>query len=446
MNAPVRFPLLQVDAFSRDPFGGNPAAVVVLESPRPAAWLQAVAAEMNLSETAFLLRREDGGFDLRWFTPAVEVTLCGHATLASAYALWSTGRAATQRAPPFETLSGTLTASPRAGRQHHARLPGAAGRARARCPVRHRRRARRRADRGARRAQGPGGTDYVVEVADEATVVNAQPDFAPLKAVDGGIVLTAPAATTGWDFVSRYFAPAFGIDEDPVTGSAHCALTPYWAERLGQPSMTARQVSRRGGTLKVTLKGDRVLLAGHAVTVLSGELVAESLASPDRSTDRKDATMDAATRKTLIAQYKAGYDEIVKALAGADDAALDLPPGPGKWTAREIVHHLADSEMTLAIRLRRLLAEDNAEIVGYDQDEFVRTLHYDRPIAASLEAFKWARVSTAEILERMSGRRLDTRRPPQRDRRLPDHPLAQIYAEHATKHAAQIRRARASAA
>ena len=154
--------------------------------------------------------------------------------------------------------------------------------------------------------------------------------------------------------------------------------------------------------------------------------------------------MDAATRKSLIAQYKAGYDEVVQALAGADDAALDRRPGPGAWSAREIVHHLADSEMTSAIRLRRLLAEDAPLIVAYDQDAYARKLHYDRPIAASLEAFRWARVSTAEILERMtdaewartathseSGPYLATR-------------WLEIYAEHAFKHAAQIRRARAA--
>jgi PhzF family phenazine biosynthesis protein len=228
---------------------------------------------MNLSETAFLLRREDGRFDLRWFTPAVEVTLCGHATLASAHALWSTGRAAADAPIRFETLSGTLTASPGPdGRITHdfpvrpvspGALPGAVLAALGVTPT---------AVHTARK--GPGGTDYIVEVADEATVVNATPDFGPLKAVDGGVILTARASTTGWDFVSRYFVPAFGIDEDPVTGSAHCALAPYWAERLGKSTMTARQASRRGGTLQVTLKGERVLLAGHAVTVLSGELVA----------------------------------------------------------------------------------------------------------------------------------------------------------------------------
>jgi PhzF family phenazine biosynthesis protein len=122
--------------------------------------------------------------------------------------------------------------------------------------------------------KGPGDTDYIVEVAEEAAVVDATPDFSALKALKGGLIPTARATTAGWDFVSRYFVPAFGIDEDPVTGSAHCALGPYWAERLGRATMTARQVSKRGGTLQVTVDGDRVRLSGHAVTVLSGQLLA----------------------------------------------------------------------------------------------------------------------------------------------------------------------------
>jgi len=152
--------------------------------------------------------------------------------------------------------------------------------------------------------------------------------------------------------------------------------------------------------------------------------------------------MDAATRKTLIAQYKAGYDEIVKALEGADEATLDRRPGPGKWSPREIVHHLADSEMTSAIRLRRLLAEDNAEIVGYDQDEFVRKLHYDRPIEASLEAFRWARVSTAEILDRLTEDEWTRSGTHSESGAYSVLRWLEIYAEHAVKHAAQIRRAR----
>lgn len=278
MAAPASLPFLQVDAFTRDPFGGNPAAVVFLDAPRDTGWLQAVAAEMNLSETAFLLRREPERFDLRWFTPAVEVTLCGHATLASAHALWTTGRADPASAIVFDTLSGPLTARPGTAR------PGRDGTITIDLPVRPVTPAALPADvvaalgvpaiavHAARK--GPGGTDFLVECADEAAVTAAAPDMGPLKRVDGGVILTARASTPGLDFVSRYFVPAFGIDEDPVTGSAHCALAPYWAERLGRRSLTARQVSRRGGSLQVTLDGDRVHLAGHAVTVLSGELLA----------------------------------------------------------------------------------------------------------------------------------------------------------------------------
>ncbi len=273
MAAPARLPLLQVDAFSRDPFGGNPAAVVLLDEPRDTAWLQAVAGEMNLAETAFLLRRGDGRFDLRWFTPEVEVTLCGHATLASAHALWSTGRADADAPIVFDTLSGALSARPNrdgtitldfpvrpvAPETLPAEIAAALG-------------VEPREVHAARK--GPGGIDYIVECADEATVTAARPDFKALRAIDGGLILTARASTPGWDFVSRYFAPAFGIDEDPVTGSAHCALAPYWSARLGRPSLTARQVSKRGGTLQVTVAGDRVLLTGHAITVLTGELTA----------------------------------------------------------------------------------------------------------------------------------------------------------------------------
>lgn len=288
MAALSSLPFLQVDAFTQDPFGGNPAGIVFLESPRSAAWLQAVAAEMNLSETAFLLRRADGRFDLRWFTPAVEVTLCGHATLASAHALWTTGRADAGAPIVFETLSGALTAKPANGQSQMAKPAsarnGADGAITIDLPLRPVAPSTLPVDVLAAlgvqpiavhaATKGPGGIDYIVEVADEATVTAAKPDMGPLKTVDGGVILTAAASTRGWDFVSRYFVPAFGIDEDPVTGSAHCALAPYWAARLGRPSLTARQVSKRGGTLVVTVDGDRVRLTGHAVTVLSGELLA----------------------------------------------------------------------------------------------------------------------------------------------------------------------------
>jgi PhzF family phenazine biosynthesis protein len=278
MATAARLPFLQVDAFTRDPFGGNPAAIVFLDDPRDTAWLQAVAGEMNLSETAYLWRRGDGRFDLRWFTPAVEVTLCGHATLASAHALWSTGRADAGSPIVFETLSGALTARPTTAR------PGRDGTITIDLPLRPVSPATLPDDVLAAigvpvvavhaASKGPGGIDFLVECADEATVVGAAPDMGPLKKVDGGVILTARASTPGLDFVSRYFCPAFGIDEDPVTGSAHCALAPYWAERLDRPSLTARQVSKRGGALQVTIDGDRVQLTGHAVTVLSGELLA----------------------------------------------------------------------------------------------------------------------------------------------------------------------------
>jgi hypothetical protein len=153
--------------------------------------------------------------------------------------------------------------------------------------------------------------------------------------------------------------------------------------------------------------------------------------------------VDASTRRTLIDQYRAGYAEIVKALEGADDAALDRRPGPGKWTAREIVHHLADSEMTSAIRLRRLLAEDNPTIVGYDEAEFARRLHYDRPIASSLEAFRWARISTAEILDGLSDAEWGRSGTHSESGPYSVTRWLEIYAEHAHKHAGQIRRARA---
>ena len=156
--------------------------------------------------------------------------------------------------------------------------------------------------------------------------------------------------------------------------------------------------------------------------------------------------MDAATRQTLIAQYKAGYDEIVKALAGADDAALDRRPGPGKWTAREIVHHLADSEMTSAIRLRRLIAEDKPVIVGYDQEEFTRRLHYDRPIEASMRAFAAARETTGELLDRLSEAEWAREGTHSESGHYTVAMWLEIYAKHAHGHADQIRRARQAAA
>ena len=265
-------PVLQIDAFTDAPFGGNPAAVCLLDAPRDHGWMQRVAAEMNLAETAFLVPRTAGSYDLRWFTPLVEVSLCGHATLASAHALWTTGRVLPEATIAFETLSGTLRAQPSAAGQITIDLPA---RPVEPAPV-------PQAIAGAlgvtptwsgTARKGPGGTDYLVRCASERDVATATPDLHVLRALDGGVILTAAADTPGWDVVSRYFVPAFGVDEDPVTGSAHCALATYWCAELGRAAFVARQVSPRGGTVGVRLDGDRVHLTGHAVTVLRGELV-----------------------------------------------------------------------------------------------------------------------------------------------------------------------------
>jgi PhzF family phenazine biosynthesis protein len=263
----VGAPLFQVDAFASGPFTGNPAAVCLLDAPGDAAWMQAVAAEMNLSETAFVhaLDREAGRFGLRWFTPTVEVDLCGHATLASAHVLWETRRLATEVAARFETRSGVLTAT-RAGDDVALDFPAD--------PV-----VPAEPERGLLGAIGLGDAiastgriGWVLEVADACAVRDAHPDFARLAAFDIA-VLTARADDAAYDFVSRCFGPKFGIDEDPVTGSAHCALGPYWAGRLGKTELTGYQASARGGVVRVTVDGDRTVLGGRAVTVTRGELV-----------------------------------------------------------------------------------------------------------------------------------------------------------------------------
>ncbi|MCC6861086.1 MAG: PhzF family phenazine biosynthesis protein [Bryobacterales bacterium] len=260
-------PLLQVDAFTSRPFGGNPAAVCLLDSPRSESWMQAVAAEMNLSETAFL-HPEGDGYRLRWFTPEVEVELCGHATLASAHVLWETGRLAPDARASFHTLSGALGAGregdwivldfPATPQTPAAMPPGlldALG-----APAVHTGRTR---------------FDFFVELGGEQAVRGLKPDFQALAAAGArGIIVTARADGPEYDFVSRFFAPASGINEDPVTGSAHCCLAPYWSERLGKTSLTAWQASKRGGMLRLRVEGDRVRIAGQAVTVLRGELAA----------------------------------------------------------------------------------------------------------------------------------------------------------------------------
>jgi PhzF family phenazine biosynthesis protein len=258
-------PLYQVDAFTRLPFRGNPAAVCLLDAPRGDDWLQDVAREMNLSETAFLVPANDG-YDLRWFTPAVEVDLCGHATLASAHMLWETGRLETSAAARFQTRSGLLTATKQGDRiemdfprDDVVATPAPEGLLEALCAT----------------AVSVGRTrfDYLVEVASAAEVRALTPDFSLLAHVQArGIIVTSPSDLPDYDFVSRFFAPASGISEDPVTGSSHCALAPFWAKRLGKQELTAYQASARGGTLYLRIGRDRVIIGGQAIIVFKGEL------------------------------------------------------------------------------------------------------------------------------------------------------------------------------
>ena len=256
----------QVDAFTKTPFAGNPAAVCVLPEPATERWMQDVAREMNLSETAFLVWREDG-YSLRWFTPLVEVDLCGHATLASAHVLWETGEASPEETLKFHTKSGLLSAS-RDGDWIELDFPAtpvspcdpppALIDALGVSPV----------------FVGKSIFDYLVEVPTEAEVRSLAPDMGTLARVDTrGVMVTSRSDSVKCDFVSRFFAPATGVDEDPVTGSAHCALGPYWQSRLGQAEFAAHQVSARGGELRVRVNGDRVRIAGQAVTVLRATLV-----------------------------------------------------------------------------------------------------------------------------------------------------------------------------
>ncbi len=256
----------QIDAFTDTPYAGNPAAVCLLPGARDDAWMQAVARELNLAETAFLLPRGDG-FSLRWFTPTVEVDLCGHATLASAHLLWEDGHLDRGVPARFHTRSGLLTAArdgdwivldfpatPAAPCEPPPELLQALG----------------------ARALAVGRTrfDYLVELESETALRALRPDLAALARLSGrGVIVTSPSERPEFDFVSRFFAPAAGVPEDPVTGSAHCALGPYWASRLGKDSLVGYQASARGGVVRVRTAGERVLLGGRAVTVLRGELL-----------------------------------------------------------------------------------------------------------------------------------------------------------------------------
>jgi PhzF family phenazine biosynthesis protein len=264
--------IYQVDAFTEKPFSGNPAAVCLLPQAKDAAWMQDVAKEMNLSETAFLLKQEDG-YNLRWFTPAVEVDLCGHATLASAHILWETGILRREEEARFHTRSGLLTAVSRGG-EIELNFPAKTEKA-ADAPAGLLEALKVKAD-----YIGKSKFDYLVRVDSEETVRGLKPDFTVLKNIPvRGVIVTSRAVSPGYDFISRFFAPAAGVNEDPVTGSAHCTLGPFWSRLLGKSDFLAYQASERGGVLRVRVAGDRVFLGGKAVTVLRGEWV-ESLSFP----------------------------------------------------------------------------------------------------------------------------------------------------------------------
>jgi len=260
--------VVTVDAFTSVPFAGNPAAVCITREARTKEWMLNVAREMNLSETAFLVPG-NGDFDLRWFTPTVEMDLCGHATVASAHVLWEDGHLHAGRQARFQTRSGLLTAD-RRGEWIEMDFPATVAKAIGAPPellpalgiesvV----------------AVGQNRFDYLVEVASEEVVRGLSPDLSALcKLPVRGVIVTARSATPDFDFVSRFFAPAAGINEDPVTGSAHTALAPYWAEKLGKPEMAAYQASARGGVVRLRMNGDRVMMAGQAITMMRAELIA----------------------------------------------------------------------------------------------------------------------------------------------------------------------------
>ena len=258
--------IFQVDAFTDKIFSGNPAAVCLLSGPGDETWMQNVAREMNLSETAFL-HREGEDYRLRWFTPVVEVDLCGHATLASAHTLYETGSLDEGEEVRFHTRSGVLTAK-RSGswielnfpseEAAHSTAPGDLVRALGIRP----------------KYVGKNRFDYMIEVESEDVVRKMKPDYSLLaKVTTRGVIVTSISNSGEYDFVSRFFAPGVGINEDPVTGSAHCCLGPFWRDRLQKNELRAFQASERGGFVRVRVNGDRVFLSGQAVTVLKGELL-----------------------------------------------------------------------------------------------------------------------------------------------------------------------------
>lgn len=260
-------PIWHVDSFTEELFRGNPAAVCLLDKAMNPIWMQAVAAEMNLPETAFLLRQESNEFSIRWFTPIIEVPLCGHGTLASAHVLWSESIVSGDQPITFRPRHGSLTADRDGGwiRLDFPALP-------------------------LEKVEMPNGLPdtlgaqpltvfrnqfpaYLVELESEKTVRELRPDISRMRDSEANVcIVTAQSDSPGGDFVSRFFGPGVGIDEDPVTGGAHCSLGPYWAERLGKTELVGHQLSKRGGVVKVRVRGERVDLLGRAVTVIRGQM------------------------------------------------------------------------------------------------------------------------------------------------------------------------------
>ena len=264
--------IVQVDAFTSEPFAGNPAAVCILERPRDERWMQDVAREMNLSETAFVVRHPgEAEWLLRWFTPVAEVDLCGHATLATAHVLFEGGHVGREEAVHFSTRSGRLSVHSRGDRiemDFPALPPQPTPPARGLLESLG-------LDVGEPTYVGRNESDWILALGEAPRVRSLAPDFMRLAAIDArGVIVTAPSDDERYDFVSRFFAPAVGIPEDPVTGSAHCCLAPFWAGRLGRNELIGYQASARGGEIWVRHEGSRVRITGQAITVLEAELVA----------------------------------------------------------------------------------------------------------------------------------------------------------------------------
>jgi PhzF family phenazine biosynthesis protein len=269
----MKLKIQTVDAFTQKPFSGNPAGVCILNDIIPDSLMQNIAFEMNLAETAFVVKKpDDDGYSLRWFTPSSEIDLCGHATLASAHIMWQDGVEPRTETINFHTRSGLLTAKnsnggiildfpavPQKEIEYPPELITSIGGAKP-------------------KYVGMTKWNYLIELEDENAVLNAKPDFNLMLKLPGwGTMITAQASPNGYgkegyDFVSRFFAPEKGVPEDPVTGSAHCALGPYWQQRLGKDNFKAYQASERGGTVGVKVIGERIMLSGTGVTVMQGEI------------------------------------------------------------------------------------------------------------------------------------------------------------------------------